>query len=189
MSERITVRILGDTYERDPVSWKERRYETDALLVPEMKLVHMLPAEECYVRLPEGIAIGERVTMRRDPPADGIFELLAEERDAEGLVFGASATAPFGQSVVRRRALAAWGAAGLDPIGLQECRHTFASLSIAAGVNAKALSTYMGHANIAITLDRYGHLMPGNEDEAAALLNAYLERARAETVRRAEVAA
>jgi integrase len=48
---------------------------------------------------------------------------------------------------------------------------------IAARVNAKALSTYMGHANIGITLDRYGHLMPGNEDEAAALLDAYMERA------------
>ena len=47
---------------------------------------------------------------------------------------------------------------------------------IAAGVNAKALSCYMGHANISITLDRYGHLMPGNEDEAAGLLDAYLER-------------
>jgi hypothetical protein len=38
---------------------------------------------------------------------------------------------------------------------------------IAAGVNAKTLSTYKGHANISITLDRYGHLMPGNEAEAA----------------------
>jgi integrase len=38
---------------------------------------------------------------------------------------------------------------------------------IAAGVNAKALSTFMGHANISITLDRYGHLMPGLENEAA----------------------
>jgi site-specific recombinase XerD len=28
------------------------------------------------------------------------------------------------------------------------CRHTFASLMIAAGLNAKALSTFMGHANI-----------------------------------------
>ena len=46
---------------------------------------------------------------------------------------------------------------------------------IAAGVNAKALSTYMGHATISITLDRYGHLMPGNEAEAAGLLDAYLE--------------
>ena len=48
---------------------------------------------------------------------------------------------------------------------------------IAAGVNAKALSSYMGHSSITITLDRYGHLMPGNEDEAATLLDTYLERA------------
>ncbi len=70
-----------------------------------------------------------------------------------------------------------WQAAGLDPIGMHECRHTFASLMIAADVNAKALSTYMGHSNISITYDRYGHLMPGNESEAAALVDAYLERA------------
>jgi len=71
----------------------------------------------------------------------------------------------------------AWAQAGLAPITLHECRHTFASLMIAAGVNAKALSTYMGHANIAITLDKYGHLMPGNEAEAAGMLDAYLARA------------
>jgi hypothetical protein len=32
---------------------------------------------------------------------------------------------------------------------------------VASGVNAKALSTYMGHATISIKLDRYGHLMLG----------------------------
>jgi integrase len=48
---------------------------------------------------------------------------------------------------------------------------------IAAGLNVKALSTYMGHANISITFDRYGHLMPGNESEAAERLDAYLARA------------
>jgi len=48
---------------------------------------------------------------------------------------------------------------------------------IAAGVNAKSLQTYMGHSSVTVTHDRYGHLMPGNEDEAAALLDAYLERA------------
>lgn len=53
----------------------------------------------------------------------------------------------------------------------------FASLMIAAGVNAKALSTYMGHASVTITYDRYGQLMPGNEAEAASLLDEYLERA------------
>ena len=47
----------------------------------------------------------------------------------------------------------------------------------AAGVNAKSLQTYLGHSSIQITLDRYGHLMPGNEDEAVALVDAYLARA------------
>ncbi len=55
---------------------------------------------------------------------------------------------------------------------------TFASLMIAAGVNAKALQTFMGHANVSITLDRYGHLMPGSEAEAAGLLDTYLAAQR-----------
>jgi hypothetical protein len=42
-------------------------------------------------------------------------------------------------------------------------------------VNAKARPNYTGHANIAITLDRHGHLLPGNEAEAAGLLDAYLD--------------
>jgi integrase len=45
---------------------------------------------------------------------------------------------------------------------------------IAAGVNIKALQVFMGHASITVTLDRYGHLLPGSENEAAALLDAYL---------------
>ncbi len=40
-----------------------------------------------------------------------------------------------------------------------------------------SISSYMGHSSIKITLDRYGHLMPGNEDAAAELLDAYLARA------------
>jgi integrase len=43
-------------------------------------------------------------------------------------------------------------------------------------LNAKTLSTYMGHATITITLDRYGHLMPGSEVEARSLLDTYLAR-------------
>jgi integrase len=41
-------------------------------------------------------------------------------------------------------------------------------------LKAKALSTYMGHANIRVTLDRYGHLMPGNKEAAAELLDTFL---------------
>ena len=44
-------------------------------------------------------------------------------------------------------------------------------------MNLKALSTFMGHASITITLDRYGHLLPGSEEEAAGLVDEYLARA------------
>ena len=127
------------------------------------------------------------VASNRDPASPG---LLIEHRLAtgrsEGLVFGATAVRPFTPSNVRRRACTAWRNANelrrearldpLEPISLHECRHTFASLMIASGVNAKALTSCMGHASVTITYDRYGHLMPGNEGEAAALLDVYLER-------------
>ncbi|MGH3118310.1 MAG: tyrosine-type recombinase/integrase [Gaiellales bacterium] len=92
----------------------------------------------------------------------------------DGLVFGRTATRPFNPKTANNRAAKAWKAAELVPLGLHEARHTYASLMIAAGVNAKALSTFMGHASITITLDRYGHLFPGSEEEAAGLLDAYL---------------
>jgi integrase len=94
----------------------------------------------------------------------------------DGLVFGADGATPFKYTSVVRRAQRAWRDAGLTEIGLHECRHTFAALLIAAGVNPKAVSTFMGHASISITLDRYGHLFPGSQDEAAELVDAYLAR-------------
>ena len=93
----------------------------------------------------------------------------------QGLVFGRSESTPFDPRAITDRTEKAWKTAKLQRITLHECRHTYASLMIAAGVNAKALSTFMGHANISITLDRYGHLMPGSEAEAGKLLDAYLE--------------
>ncbi|MHB1242475.1 MAG: tyrosine-type recombinase/integrase [Gaiellaceae bacterium] len=98
-------------------------------------------------------------------------------RGSGGALFFGSQLLPFNRDQLVARAVKAWKQAELTPIGLHEGRHTFASILIAAGVNAKALSTYLGHSSIQITLDRYGHLMPGNEEEAVALVDAYLERA------------
>lgn len=65
--------------------------------------------------------------------------------------------------------------AKLNHIGLHEARHTFASYLIAAGANPKAISEVMGHTGIAITLDRYGHLLPGSIDEMTARLDTFLD--------------
>jgi integrase len=74
-----------------------------------------------------------------------------------------------------RRVGKAW--AKLERITPHEGRHTFASYLIASGLNAKAVTVLMGHSSIQITFDRYGHLFPGHEDEAAERLDAYIAAA------------
>lgn len=90
-------------------------------------------------------------------------------------MFGPNGARPFEPSTLPRRALAAWERVGLGPIGLHEARHTFASLMISAGVNAKAALEL--HGPLVGDDHRYGHLMQGNEAEAAELLDGYLARA------------
>lgn len=117
---------------------------------------------------------------RRVPIIATLREHLAVERLRQPhgieLCFGLAPGRPFRVDRLQERADTAWKAACQARLTLHDCRHTFASFAIAAGVNAKALSSYMGHSSVSITLDRYGHLMPGNEAEAAALLDAYLLR-------------
>jgi len=122
---------------------------------------------------------------RRVPVPALLREALLEHRmntgsGADDLVFGRADGTPFWNTTAHKRAQRYWRAAGLDTIGLHECRHTCASALIASGVNAKALSTFLGHGSIGVTFDLYGHLMPGGEDEAVALLDAYYERALAQ---------
>jgi integrase len=158
-----------------------RRGELMALRVEDIDLAAGLIRVERSWDVKEGVIEPKSRAGRRSVPIAAVLRGYLAERKlqlgrAEGLFFGRSAVTPFVSSAVSRRGRHAWAAARLNPLTLHEARHTFASLMIAAGVNVKALSTYMGHASISITLDRYGHLMPGNEGEAAARLDAYLER-------------
>jgi integrase len=73
------------------------------------------------------------------------------------------------------RARKAWDAAGLDPIGLHECRHTYASLLVAAGYTLKEVMSFMGHADLTTTSRYVKRLSQPNESNAADRLNAYLE--------------
>jgi integrase len=131
---------------------------------------------------------------RRVPVPGALRDLLdgflgGSTRRGMDLIFGRTAETPFEPKSLKDRATDAWKKVGLQRLTLHDCRHTYASLMIAAGVNPKALQTFMGHANISITYDRYGHLMPGSEQEAAGLLDSYLEAQRKDAEGRARAAA
>jgi len=94
-----------------------------------------------------------------------------------GLVFAVQPDVPFQSQSIQDRADKVWKKTGRRRITLHECRHTFASLMIAAGANAKTLQIYLGHSTITTTLDRYGHLFPGAEAEFIALADRFLDAA------------
>jgi integrase len=56
--------------------------------------------------------------------------------------------------------------AGLRPIRFHDLRHTCATLLLSRNVNPKIVSEMLGHANIAITLDTYSHVLPDMQQKA-----------------------
>ena len=72
----------------------------------------------------------------------------------------------------------AWTQAGLEPITPHEARHCAISYFIAAGLDRKQISTWAGHGDVRQTWNRYGHLVPGGEEEARERLDAYLTPSR-----------
>lgn len=66
------------------------------------------------------------------------------------------------------------GATDLPVIRLHDLRHTHASHLLMAGINVKVVSERLGHASVSFTLDTYGHVMPGQQAEAAAAAAALL---------------
>ena len=84
----------------------------------------------------------------------------------------------FSAEALPLRSRKVWEAAGIEPIGLHDCRHCAASYLIASGASLKALSVLMGHGSVSITADRYGHMLPGGEDEVGKLLDAFLNRSK-----------
>lgn len=53
-----------------------------------------------------------------------------------------------------------------------DCRHTCACLLLEAGVNPRVVSERLGHSTVAFTLDRYAHVLPGQQEAASAHLDA-----------------
>jgi integrase len=95
--------------------------------------------------------------------------------DAEGnccirhdLIFVNAEGAPLTQRAVKREFRRLLAKAGIRPVRLYDLRHTAATLGIAAGVSVKVISDLLGHASISFTLERYSHVLPSIQDEAAA---------------------
>ncbi len=115
--------------------------------------------------------------MRRYRRAQKEARLLAGEGwEDTGLVF----TGPTGQYIhpdnvttdFKKAVVAMKGT--VAQLHLHGLRHTHTTHLLAAGVNPRVVSERLGHHSVAFTLDVYGHVMPGQQADAAAAVAALL---------------
>ncbi|MEU8246500.1 tyrosine-type recombinase/integrase [Nonomuraea sp. NPDC048916] len=69
------------------------------------------------------------------------------------------------------------GREALPRIRVHDLRHTHATILLMGGKPVKVVSERLGHADPAITLRVYAHVMPGNQREAADWFAALVESA------------
>ena len=69
-------------------------------------------------------------------------------------------------------------AAGIDHINFHALRHTFASRALEAGIPAKVIQEMLGHADVALTLNRYTHILKNTmQDEMQKMNSVFVDGA------------
>ena len=63
-------------------------------------------------------------------------------------------------------------AAGLAPLRPHDLKHSGVAFLAAAGVDPSEIARRAGHASVAFTYDRYGHLLPEVDKQAATKFEA-----------------
>lgn len=102
------------------------------------------------------------------------LEMLDEERQAFGRSYDRSGKLfchpdgrPIHPETITRRFNRMVDRAGVPHIRLHDVRHTYATVSLDAGVDPKIVSDRIGHSNMAYTLAIYTHRSTGRDREAA----------------------
>src|SRR5215207_1725443 len=96
------------------------------------------------------------------------IERLGDLYKDQGLVFASEVGTPMNPTNLRRRSLASLlKRAKLPRIRFHDLRHTCATLLLSRNVHPKYVQELLGHANIAITLDTYSHVIPSMGDQTA----------------------
>jgi integrase len=94
-------------------------------------------------------------------------------------VFADALGRPINPSTLQQGWLGIVNVAGLEGLRFHDLRHAHASLLMAQSVHPKIVSERLGHSSVSITLDIYSHVAPGLQAEAAAGLDALLQRKKA----------
>jgi len=87
------------------------------------------------------------------------------------LVFPSSTGTPTDQHNLHRYYKPMLKKAGLPDIRFHDLRHTAATLMLMHGIPLMVVSRRLGHSKPSVTLDIYGHYLPGMQEQAAILMD------------------
>jgi integrase len=95
-------------------------------------------------------------------------------RDPDALVFTGPDGGPLRhQNFYRRFFKPAVARSGLPTsLRFHDLRHTYAALLIAQGAHPRAMMERLGHSSVTVTINTYGHLMPGLQEQLTEGLDA-----------------
>jgi len=124
-------------------------------------------------------------SMRTMPLVGHSLEVVRSERNRQedegyenelDLVFLNPWGRPFDPKYVNDYLHLALEKAGLPRTGMHSLRHSAATFMLMAGLNLHQVSRYLGHSQIALTSNLYGHVLDGAmRDAAERLQSAYIE--------------
>lgn len=129
------------------------------------------------VSLPSFVAKSLLAHRARQEEMIPVWEQVGEQ-NPWGLVFTNTLGGPLGERNVRRDFYAVLAKAGIARIRLHDLRHLCASLLIAQQVHPRVIMEILGHSQISLTMNTYGHLMPGATQAAANALDDLISGAK-----------
>jgi integrase len=155
--------------------------EATALRVQNLDLLRgRVQVVEAFSAVSSRLILGETKTGARRAVTlprvvrDALEEHLSNRQHVSDLVFTTAKGQPISRHYFRASVwLPALKRAGIDRPWprVHDLRHTSVALAIKAGAHPKAIQARAGHASISVTLDTYGHLFPGQDEELADRLD------------------
>ena len=117
-------------------------------------------------------------------PRSAVIQCLQEQERLEAgiawenafdLVFTTKLGKPLNERNITRSFHRYLEAAGLARMRFYDMRHTCGALLIAQGVHPRVVMEILGHSQISITMNIYGHVIPKAKDDAADRLDDLLK--------------
>jgi integrase len=101
-------------------------------------------------------------------------KVMGDRWSENHLIFPSTIGTPMHQRNLLRRFKTIIQESELREIRFHDLRHTAASLMLNHGISPLIVAKRLGHSKVSITLDTYGHLFPGMQQESANLIDGFI---------------